>query len=912
MAEPLETRRLLAVSLDGNGWTVVTPSTDSRQIYVSNSAGNDSNDGLSPSTPVKTITKAKSKIRNNKPDWILLKKGDSWYDENFGLWSTSGRSAQEPQLITSYGTGARPLIDSVDQYGFQIVGGMASAINYVSIIGLEFKASAYDGKNVGKGIQGLRFQRQGHDFLVEDCKINGYSGGIIVGNSDAPVSDFYVRRNVIVDTFQYNGHAQGLYSSGTTNGLYIIENVFDHNGWKVWEDKTVFNHNMYINTGAQNVVVDGNIVTRGSLRGVLLRSGGIVTNNFIAQNSVGVQVGNRDSVVNNNVIMEGGDLPGVPSGVGIDVAFDMQDVDIKNNIIAHDWSGYTYNVSAITVNYGIQNAEVTGNIVYDWRRGMINATSGSAAVTVTGNQFQDFDTYHALIEERNNNSTNHTFGNNKYYSPKTTSGSKTPFRIGTASGSYKTYSQWNGSTSDSAVENKVKYVDPNRDAGKYNATLGGGATFDAWIANVRNLSKDNWNTAYTAKPISDYIRDGFQPANVVPGVPLVGVTTNVADTEEAVGTPAQFKISRTGSVASSMVVNYTVGGTATNGSDYVTLTGTTTIPAGSDFVLVNVTPINDTEEEQVEVVDLTITDGGSYDVDSNGFATVRIISEDVIIIDNGGGSGTGSGGDDPVIVDPPPPDPGPGDDDLINDGGNGGAYDFPATGAGLLGDYFDNMDFTNKQLSEVSNIDKFWFDGESPSPSIDDDTFSVRWTGRIQPQYSENYTFTLEADDWARMYINGELVINGSTTSVNIADLNNDGIVNSIDFSILAAGYGASGATRSQGDINGDGYVNTVDFNLLTGHWNETGGTGIQTYSGTVSLERGTLADVVIEYYESAGDAQVSLFWQSNSQAFSLVPTNRMYTPVGYAAAAPLSAAIAAPGVFSESTVVEDDSLLPA
>src|SRR5688572_21963771 len=79
---------------DANGWTNFTPSGDSRVIYVS-STGNDSNSGLSASSPVKTIAKAKTLMRDLKPDWMLLKRGDTW-NESLGDWRRRGRSSTEP------------------------------------------------------------------------------------------------------------------------------------------------------------------------------------------------------------------------------------------------------------------------------------------------------------------------------------------------------------------------------------------------------------------------------------------------------------------------------------------------------------------------------------------------------------------------------------------------------------------------------------------------------------------------------------------------------------------------------------------------------------------------------------------------------------------------------------------------
>ena len=100
--EPLEARQLMSVSLDGSGWTVITPAADSRVIYVSNSAGIDGNSGLSAASPVKTLARAVSLVRDNSADQILLKRGDAW-SENFGYWKKSGRSAQEPMVISAYG-----------------------------------------------------------------------------------------------------------------------------------------------------------------------------------------------------------------------------------------------------------------------------------------------------------------------------------------------------------------------------------------------------------------------------------------------------------------------------------------------------------------------------------------------------------------------------------------------------------------------------------------------------------------------------------------------------------------------------------------------------------------------------------------------------------------------------------------
>src|SRR5207253_3107090 len=120
--------------LDADGWTVIRPSTDTRIVYVSSSLGNDANDGLSQATPVKTLAKGGSLLRDGFPDWLLLKKGDTWIGE--AIWNNiSGRSTNEPMLYSSYGSGARPLIKTAaDQHAITIT----AKGNYTAFIGIEF------------------------------------------------------------------------------------------------------------------------------------------------------------------------------------------------------------------------------------------------------------------------------------------------------------------------------------------------------------------------------------------------------------------------------------------------------------------------------------------------------------------------------------------------------------------------------------------------------------------------------------------------------------------------------------------------------------------------------------------------------------------------------------------------------
>jgi hypothetical protein len=69
------------------------------------------------------------------------------------------------------------------------------------------------------------------------------------------------------------------------------------------------------------------------------------------------------------------------------------------------------------------------------------------------------------------------------------------------------------------------------------------------------------------------------------------------------------------------------------------------------------------------------------------------------------------------------------------------------TGNGLLGRYFDEKDFTGLALMRTDAIIDFDWARNTPDGALGKDTFSIRWTGQVEPQYSETYTFYTLSDD---------------------------------------------------------------------------------------------------------------------------------------------------------------------
>ena len=142
-----------------------------------------------------------------------------------------------------------------------------------------------------------------------------------------------------------------------------------------------------------------------------------------------------------------------------------------------------------------------------------------------------------------------------------------------------------------------------------------------------------------------------------------------------------------------------------------------------------------------------------------------------------------------------------------------------ATPSGLQGDYFDNMDLTNLVLTRTdATVDFDWGSG-SPAPAVGANTFSVRWTGRILPAYTETYSLYTTSDDGIRLWIDDLLVID---------------------------------------------------------HWTDHAPTEL---GGAIALAGGSLHAIRIEYYENGGGAVARLAWSSASQPKQIVPAGRLFPP---------------------------------
>jgi len=93
----------------------------SRIFYVNATTGNDNNNGLSSSTPWKTLSKVNSYTTFKAGDAILFRRGDIW---NESLTISSSGSSSSPITYGAYGSGEKPIMN-----GFTTVTGWTNEGN---------------------------------------------------------------------------------------------------------------------------------------------------------------------------------------------------------------------------------------------------------------------------------------------------------------------------------------------------------------------------------------------------------------------------------------------------------------------------------------------------------------------------------------------------------------------------------------------------------------------------------------------------------------------------------------------------------------------------------------------------------------------------------------------------------------
>jgi hypothetical protein len=138
------------------------------------------------------------------------------------------------------------------------------------------------------------------------------------------------------------------------------------------------------------------------------------------------------------------------------------------------------------------------------------------------------------------------------------------------------------------------------------------------------------------------------------------------------------------------------------------------------------------------------------------------------------------------------------------------------SGFGLYVEYFNGVNFDTLHSSRIDPTVNFQTTSGVPSVGLNN-AFSARFEGKIKARHTETYTFYLYHDDGAKLWIDGNLIIDQFTT-------NNAG-----------------------------------------------------NHTATASLTAGTFHDIKIEWKNDAGANGIVLEWSSTSQVREIIPSEVLY-----------------------------------
>lgn len=141
-----------------------------------------------------------------------------------------------------------------------------------------------------------------------------------------------------------------------------------------------------------------------------------------------------------------------------------------------------------------------------------------------------------------------------------------------------------------------------------------------------------------------------------------------------------------------------------------------------------------------------------------------------------------------------------------------------ANGDGLSAEYFSDTSLSNLALTRIDSSVDFDWGLSAPDAAVPVDGFSARWTGFVQAQYSESYSFHTSSDDGVRLWVNGELLVDS-----------------------------------------------WVDRTLAEDRAN-------------IQLQAGQYYAITVEYYDSIGNAITQLQWSSTSQVKQVIPQARLFS----------------------------------
>jgi Ca2+-binding RTX toxin-like protein len=580
--ERLEDRLLLSVATDSAGWTVITPSGDSRLVYVSSSSGNDQNGGRSPTAAVASLKRAEALARDGSPDEILLKRGDVW-NAAFPRWTKSGRSPDEPMLIGTYGSGNRPVISTgYTASAFSTDG--STPVNDLVIQGLQFQSAvrnpsspSFDPVATGRRYSGLRWYAPTNSLLIEDCSFRFYSDNLDIEGLHGPVGNVVIRRSTSVDSYSTANHSQGLYAYDV-DGLTIEQSVFDHDGWNEQVSgagQTGYNHDIYLASTTTNIVIRDSVIANASNNGLLARGGGDIEGNLFLDNPSAIAYGGSagsesapggvHGAIIGNVIFGDRALGNLPYGYGISVANTAPGTPtlVADNLFTgdtqHAKSAITLSAESSTKNpqdaVGINDVIIENNVVNGWFRAI--STDGSFQNQGSGLwAYNDVSFRDNVLQMSNEYLIRH----NSPYDSATETWSGNQYDDRSPDGKWflmgpkvLTPSQWLAQVDPTGTIGPMQFPDASRAADTYDAVMGGAGTVASFLAAERQQSSDHWDSQYLASAVNAYLQAGF---GVSTGP--VAAATAPAVTEANTPSSSQGAMPATATSPTSAIYTFTV------------------------------------------------------------------------------------------------------------------------------------------------------------------------------------------------------------------------------------------------------------------------------------------------------------------------------------------------------------------
>lgn len=559
------TTEFTGLPMTADGWTDLSAIVkdinlynDCRIVYVS-SSGNDSSaqiyspsdsevaenpfDPAGPISPFATFTAAYEMMRDGYPDIMLLKRGDIWTEDmpqGRNGWRKSGKSQKERMIIGAYGplSAARPKLGS-------FIG--RNKMHNIVLADLELSDSW----------RSVHLEGSIQHFLIEGCYMPpATETGMVVqnhNNIDGGVDYLAIRRNVIADRHRpanTTALTQGFYIDDSVN-LLIEENIFDNNG----EDESgqpnstrdLRSHNSYVMLGkgiGERHIWRYNISSRSCSHAIQAGSGGLIKANLLVENPIGIQASRVDewwdsgfsADIRENVILHGTDIsPQNRRGWGISIQNSHQTVVVDNIIGANDKSGSPFGIRVRALfradkQMYVRDLTIKNNIIHNWNGSTVGDSKGIAFycneydatkvyshgtnpdnyirdIKITGNIITTENPGLGLIQLPHAGLVSQS-ANNVFY------GTIAPEQLFRINGTYYNLSGYKGMISDTT--STFSKTSPERNYGilDYLTHNGKTATFDSFYAKLRLQRKGNWDSAYTAVPIINFVRESFGRAPV--------------------------------------------------------------------------------------------------------------------------------------------------------------------------------------------------------------------------------------------------------------------------------------------------------------------------------------------------------------------------------------------------------------